>query len=386
MRNGDIMEEKTFHKTGREKTLKPVPSPESRVPDFAHYFRELWDGKRRGSRDRFFLFFLTLLSYPYAALLRLRALAYGVGLLRSHRLPRPVIAVGNLTVGGTGKTPMVAYLARWLMARGKRVAVLSRGYGGSLKGAARIVADGRTLLLSPGEAGDEPYLLANSIPGLMVVVGADRYRAGCLALERLTPDIFILDDGFQHQRLKRDLNLLLVDCGRPFGSGRMLPAGILREPAAAVGRADLVIYTRCDGREPAPVADKLWCASSHRLTGALPLTGGQPQQFAALGGMRGTAFAGIADPVAFFDSLEREGVRLAATLAFPDHCNYGEEEIAAICRLKAASRSDYLITTEKDAVKLMPFLERLGTVYAAALEISFADSRPLEAALEKVLR
>jgi tetraacyldisaccharide 4'-kinase len=316
---------------------------------------------------------------------RLRQLAYAVGLLRSFRLPKPVVAVGNLTVGGTGKTPMTLYLARWFMKRGKRVAVLSRGYGGSLEGAIRIVADGNTILLSPRESGDEPYLLAASLPGVMVVIGADRYRAGRHALERLEPDIFILDDGFQHLRLKRDLNLLLLDCVKPFGNGRTLPAGTLREPAAAACRADLVVFTRCNGHEPAGVTAKPWCSASHRLTGALPLAGGMPQAFRTLQSLRGIAFAGIADPASFFESLEREGVHPVATLDFPDHCKYGEPEIAALCRLKENSRADYLITTEKDAVKLTSHGERLGTVYAAGLQLNFADAGPLEEALEKLL-
>jgi tetraacyldisaccharide 4'-kinase len=328
---------------------------------------------------------LTLLSLLYGKILQLRQLAYSAGLLRSFRLPKPVVAVGNLTVGGTGKTPMTLYLARWFMKRGKRVVILSRGYGGSLEGEIRIVADGRTILLSPREAGDEPYLLATSLPGVMVVIGADRARAGYLALERLDPDIFILDDGYQHLRLKRDLNLLLLDCAKPFGNGRTLPAGPLREQVTAVERADLVIYTRCNDGKPLPVTGKPNCAAFHRLTGALPLAGGEPVPFHAFKLLRGAAFTGIADPAAFCESLEQEGVSPVATLAFPDHCRYGEPEIAALCRLKEASRADFMITTGKDAVKLSPYLERLGTVYAAGLELCFTDPRPLESALEKLL-
>lgn len=349
------------------------------------YFRQLWDGKRTGRADRLFMVLLTPLSLVYALILRLRALAYAAGLLRSYRLPKPVISVGNLTVGGTGKTPMTQYLARWFMERGKRVAILSRGYGGSLEGEIRVVADGRAILLSPGEAGDEPYLFASSLPGVMVVIGADRHRAGCLAMERLEPDIFILDDGYQHLRLRRDLNLLLLDCAKPFGNGRTLPAGALREPAVAVNRADLVVFTRCNGREPADVTAKPWCAASHRLIGAIPLDGEEPVSLRSLEELGSLAFAGIADPAAFFESLEDEGIHPVATLAFPDHCKYGEQEIAALCKLKEASRADYLITTAKDAVKLASSRERLGTIYAAGLELHFADGRPLTVALEKLL-
>lgn len=349
------------------------------------YFRQLWDGKRTGKADRLLLALLTALSFPYALILRLRAFAYGAGVLKSYRLTRPVISVGNITVGGTGKTPTVAFLCRWFLARGKRVAVLSRGYGGSSKGKTRIVADGGNILLSPEEAGDEPYLLASSIPGLMVVIGADRYRAGLMALEQLNPDIFILDDGFQHLRLRRDLNLLLLDCARPFGNGRTLPAGLMREPKSAVKRADLAIYTRCSGREPETVTGKPFCAAFHHLNGAISLTDGGLRPFQTLAGQRGMAFAGIANPEVFFDALEKEGLRLVTTLAFPDHSGYGEEEIAAILRLKEASRSEYLITTEKDAVKLEPYRDKLGNVFAAGLELRFEDSGPLEAALEKLL-
>jgi tetraacyldisaccharide 4'-kinase len=312
-------------------------------------------------------------------------MAYALGLFRSFRLTKPVISVGNLTVGGTGKTPMTRYLASWFMERGKRVAVISRGYGGSLEGSVRIVADGRTIYLSPDEAGDEPCLLAATLPGLMVVIGADRYRAGCLALERFNPDIFILDDGFQHLRLNRDLNLLLLDVEKPFGNGRTLPAGTLREPVIAIERANLIIFTRCNGNEPAQVSDKPWCAASHCLTGAFPLEGGEPVSFRSLEKLRALAFAGIAKPTSFFESLDREGVRLASTLAFPDHCRYGEPEITTLCRQKEISRADYMITTEKDAVKLKPFRERLGMVYAAGLELNFVDAGPLESALEKLL-
>jgi tetraacyldisaccharide 4'-kinase len=240
-------------------------------------------------------------------------------------------------------------------------------------------------MLTPVEAGDEPYLLACSVPGLSVVIGADRYRAGLLAMAQLDPDILILDDGFQHQRLRRDLNLLLLDCRKPFGNGWTLPAGTLREPSAAVERADLVIFTRCNESPPPRVTGKPCCTASHRLTVAFPLAGGEPLPFLALKELRGLAFAGIAQPAFFFESLQGEGLQLAATLPFADHCKYGEPEVAALFRLKEASRADYMITTEKDAVKLVAYGERLGRVYAAGLEISLSDARPLTSELGKLL-
>jgi tetraacyldisaccharide 4'-kinase len=144
---------------------------------------------------------------------------YRIGILETRKLPRLVISIGNIAVGGTGKTPVTAHLARLIMAQGLKVAVLSRGYGGTLEGQTAIVSDGREITLSADQCGDEPFLLAKSVPGLAVVIGSDRYAAGQLALKGFDTDIFLLDDGFQHLRLHRDLNILLLDCSRPFGNG-----------------------------------------------------------------------------------------------------------------------------------------------------------------------
>lgn len=339
-------------------------------------------------RDRLLWAVLRLAAVPYALLLRARAAAYRLGIFRSYRMPVPVISVGNIALGGTGKTPMVAWLADYFIRRGKRVAVLSRGYGGSAEGAVRIVSDGKTIGVSPDEAGDEPYLLARKISGLMVVIGADRRRAAATALKELHPDLFILDDAFQHLRIRRDLNILLLDAGRPFGNGATLPAGFLREAPSAADRADLVVFTRAKEGEKAPVLvpGKPVCLTRHRLAGLVPLAGGEPRGFESLPpAARVLAFSGIADPASFFDALEARGVRLIATLAFPDHTPYGEQELAAIMRLRDASRSTVLLTTEKDAVKLLPFAEKLGNCFAVVLELEFFDSAPIEDALQKFL-
>lgn len=349
-------------------------------------FRNLVSGKRRGMLDRFFLALLTVLSVPYAMVVRLRAFAYAAGISRVNRLDRPVVSVGNLTVGGTGKTPMVALVARLFMARGKRVAVISRGYGGSLEGETHIVSDGSTVLLTAAQAGDEPVHLATAVPGLIAVIGTDRYAAGLLALERLNPDIFILDDGFQHLRLHRDLNILLMDCCAPLGNGRTLPAGLLREPPSAMKRADLVVYTRCSGAQAPTVHGVIpACRAGHALTGVELLPGGERQQFNILHGRRGVAFAGIADPEVFFASLREEGVDLVATVSFDDHCRYGEQEVARLVAACRTAGADYLITTGKDAVKLGSVLRRLGNVYAAVLEMRLLEPVIIERALNKIL-
>ena len=354
------------------------------MADLQIYFRELVEGKANSLTERLLLSFLRICACLYGIATRLRSLLFALNLIPSNHLSKPVISVGNLTAGGTGKTPTVAYLARFFIARGKRVAVLSRGYGGTLHGHTRIVSDGEQIFLTAAEAGDEPFMLAATVPGLMVVIGPDRYRAGVLAEKELNPDIFLLDDGFQHLRLKRDVNVLLLDCARPYGNGRLLPAGLLREPPSAAKRADVVVYTRCGESLPENIVDRPFCRAVHKLAGLAPLQGGDLQELASLAGERVMAFAGIADPAAFFDALEGEGVRLITTLAFPDHACYGAEELEALARLRKASRSTVLVTTEKDAVKLAAS-DSLGKVYAARLEMRLLDDEALRQQLEKLL-
>ncbi|HEX9078196.1 MAG TPA: tetraacyldisaccharide 4'-kinase, partial [Desulfuromonadaceae bacterium] len=287
------------------------------------------------------------------------------------------------------KTPATAFIARLLLARGVTVAVLSRGYGGAMEGQTAIVSDGREIFLSAEQCGDEPYLLASTVPGLMVVMGPDRHAAGLLALERLSPDIFLLDDGFQHLPLHRDLDLLLLDAARPFGNGRPLPAGPLREPAAAARRADLIVHTRCpEGSTPPPaVAGKPRCFARHRLAGLVPLSGGEPQPFSALDGRRTLAFAGIADPAAFFRSLASRGVAPVRTLPFPDHVRYDAPRIAELEAAMGGGGAEYAVTTEKDGVKLRhlpPGLSR--RIMLAPLELALDDPSPLTALLENLLQ
>lgn len=358
------------------------------MASYEAYFRELVDGRRRSLADRLLLFILRLCSFPYAAVMLLRAHFYSLGIFKSRQLPKPVISVGNLVVGGTGKTPMTAWIARYLMKKGKKVTVLTRGYGGALEGSVAVVSDGVERLLDPVDAGDEPCLLAGLLPGVAVVMGSDRYEAGRLALEKFQPDIFILDDGFQHMKLKRQLDIILLDAANPRGNSWTFPAGLLREPFSAIRRGDLAVFTRSKGPGQGGTSlptELAVCHSRHRLTGFCPLTGGDARPFSQLKGLRGLAFAGIADPSGFFDSLEAEGLTLAATLSFPDHTAYGDDEVAALARLKKSCNAGYLITTAKDAVKFGAPAAGDIPFYVASLEISFYDDAPLRSALDKLL-
>ncbi len=353
------------------------------------YWRELASGCRTGLADKLVLFVLTPFSWIYSIILRLRATLYQSGVMKSNRLPRPVVSIGNLTVGGTGKTPATAYISRILLAQGYRVAVLTRGYGGSLEGQTCVVSDGATIMLGARECGDEPYLLASTVPGLMVVIGADRYAAGQLAMQQLAPDIFLLDDGFQHLRLQRDLNILLLDFSRPFGNHLTLPAGILREPLSAMRRADLLIFTRAPEMASIPLDTHgiPACISSHTLTDMLPLESRNPLPFSSCFDKNILAFAGIADPDVFFAGLRAKGLNLVDSLNFPDHVAYDKERCNEIAAAMRASGADYLVTTEKDGVKLKGFTQELATrTLLARMELTIDTPSLLKGMLTDLLR
>jgi len=353
------------------------------------YWRGLANGRRNGMSDRLLLALLIPLALPYGLAQLMRAWLYRGGFLKVRRLPRPVISIGNITVGGTGKTPVTAWIARFLMARGLKVAVLSRGYGGALEGSIAIVSNGSEILLSAEQCGDEPYLLASTIPGLMVVIGSDRHGAGRLALEQLSPDIFLLDDGFQHLRLHRDMNILLLDFTRPFGNDWTVPAGLLREPRPAARRADWIIHTRCDDAIlNIPGLDHIPQASArHRLSNLFPLPGGEPLPFEALTGKALLAFAGIAEPDRFFNDLRKLAKGVVRTLSLPDHAPYDPGAIATIADMMRDSGADYAVTTEKDAVKLKQLPPDLAArILVARLELQLDGADPLTCDLLKLLQ
>lgn len=358
-------------------------------PTLSSYWRSLASGRRTGFLDRLVLALLIPLALSYAMVQRVRAILYRAGIPGTKHLPRPVISIGNITVGGTGKTPVTAYVARHLIARGLRVAVLSRGYGGTLEGRSAIVSDGRELFLTAEECGDEPFLLAGKVPGLIVAIGSDRHAAGLLTMERFSPDLFLLDDGFQHLRLHRDLNILLLDCTCPFGNGWTLPAGLLREPRHTAGRADLVIRTRCPeaASRNADTYGKPCCIARHTLAEARPLAGGDPLPLESLQDKKVLAFAGIAEPSSFFEGLRSHGLNLVQTLSFPDHEKYDSPTLATLVTAMGTSGADLAVTTEKDGVKLKqlpPDLARLTLL--ATLELTFDDPSPLTTALHNLLQ
>lgn len=335
------------------------------------------------------LLLLTPLSWCYATLLALRAWGYSRGIFKRYRLSKPVISIGNITVGGTGKTPVTAYIARYLLAQGYKVAVISRGYGGTLEGQTTVVSDGVSIMAGAAECGDEPYLLASTIPGLMVVTGSDRFHAGQLALAQLKPDVFLLDDGFQHLRLQRDLNIVLLDYATPYGNGLTIPGGLLREPLSALARADLIIRTRSplDPATPDHSTSTPPCHARHTLVDLLPLRASEPLPFSRLSGLRVLAFAGIADPDGFFTGLREQGIPLQHCISFPDHISYGQEQYAELAAVVQEHRIDVLVTTEKDGVKLKGLAGDLaGRVLLARMTLTIDHPEPLHRLIDDLFQ
>ncbi|MBI3105444.1 MAG: tetraacyldisaccharide 4'-kinase [Candidatus Rokubacteria bacterium] len=278
------------------------------------------------------------LAVGYRCALAARERLYDLGVLRTGRLPCPVISIGNLTVGGSGKTPLVELAALTLAELGARPAVVSRGYRRDTRGV-QVVADRAGIRLGPRAAGDEPVLLAERLPGMPVVVGENRYEAGRLALEALGASVIVLDDAFQNRTIAKDVEVVAVSARAPWGNGRLFPAGPLREPLGALRRAHLVVVTN-GGR-------RMTASGIVRDTG-----GGERLPPHVVQGRRLLGFAGLASPRSFRETLACLGVALAGFVEFQDHHWYAAEDLSALVRQADVAGAEGLITTEKDWVRL----------------------------------
>jgi len=297
----------------------------------------------------------------YGLAVRRRNGRYDRGIGASGRLPAPVVSVGNLTVGGTGKTPLAAWIARTLVEEGRRPCLLSRGYGGSEAGPA-MVSDGRSVEPDASRFGDEPVMLALQLPDVPVFVGRSRWDAGRMAWEKLRPGCFVLDDGFQHRRLHRDLDVVAVDARAPLGNGRLIPAGPLREPPGSLARAGIIVLTRADiaGEEltshardvVAKYAPDALVAEARTVPDALERLSGEAEPVSALSGKVVLALSGIAPGSTFVRTLEDCGAVVSDHLVFGDHHAYSAADVAVIQKRLRRSRADLLVTTSKDAARL----------------------------------
>ncbi|MBW1708666.1 MAG: tetraacyldisaccharide 4'-kinase [Deltaproteobacteria bacterium] len=304
-------------------------------------------------------FFRRRLTSLYGAAVDLRLKLYNSGRLKSDHLKAWVISVGNLVVGGTGKTPAVIFIAGQLHAMGIKTAVLSRGYHGNAKESVNIVSDGKKILLSPFQAGDEAYLIAESLPGVAVLTGKDRHLAGQYAIDHFDVQTLILDDGFQHLKLKRDINLLLLDAKNPWGNGWILPAGPLREPRSQAARATAFMITRSEynNRQLIEELEKDFPSRSifparHQPVSLTKLQGDAEKDLGFLVGTRVLAFCGLARPQVFLDTLTGLGVEVAGFVEWPDHFHARRSDLLSLAARARELGIKKAVTTAKDAVKL----------------------------------
>jgi tetraacyldisaccharide 4'-kinase len=330
-------------------------------------YRNLVSGHTSGPRAILLRVLFALLSWPYSLVVRLRNDLYSMGLLRARKVNAAVISVGNLTVGGTGKTPLVVWLCRTVRQRQRRCVILTRGY--------------KTQKM--GELSDEPAMLAARCPDVSVVVNPNRVAGAKRAIGDHGAEVLILDDGFQHRRLARDIDIVTIDATLPFGYGRLLPAGLLREPIAGLQRASAVVVTRCDQVSEERLAqierqvrqanpDVIVARSIHAPVNAATC-GGTEIGLEDLRGKRVYAFCGLGNPEAFFDTVRHIGCVLLGRRSFDDHYAYTSESLGEIRRQAKDHSADYIVTTQKDWTKiacLMPLEDAPPIVYLA-VEMEF---------------
>ena len=333
---------------------------------------EITEGQRKGFLVSLLRAGLTVLSGVYYILIEIRLLLYRCRLLKKKKLSSYTISVGNITVGGTGKTPAVAMLAEELQKRKCRVAVLSRGYGREVNCSSgkrttsalkeiSVVSDGKKLLMEVREAGDEPYLLAKNLPGVAVLVGKDRKLTGNYALNNLTVNTLILDDGYQYWPLIRDLDIVVIDSLNPFGNGHLLPRGKLREPLKNLRRGGLFLLTRVDQADNLnSLREKLRkikpgvkiVETIHHPDHLIDFKTGERQELGLLSGKRVLVLSSLGHPQSFERTLSKLGALLVEKVRFPDHHRYREAELREVEEKALKKGVDFIITTEKDAVRI----------------------------------
>jgi len=317
---------------------------------------------------------LDLAALAYRAGVFLHRSSYERGWVRRRRLSCRVVSVGNLTLGGSGKTPTAAWLAVALRRRGHKVAIASRGYGRRSREPVVVVSDGVQTRATLRTAGDEPLVLAAHAPGIPVLVGPDRSVVGLRAVSAFGADVLVLDDGFHHHRLARQVELLTIDGGFGFGNRRLFPRGPLREPLSALGRADAIgivdgPLSAADARSVEVFAPRaLQFSARRRPRGVRPLAGGAEVPPESLAGLEVGVIAGIARPRALRKTVEALGARVVACRSFPDHHPYRARDVSDLSRF-----ATHWVTTEKDAVKILPSWVERADVRVLAIDLEVAE-------------
>ncbi|HVE15152.1 MAG TPA: tetraacyldisaccharide 4'-kinase [Chthoniobacterales bacterium] len=350
--------------------------------------------RRYGRRADILRWILKGLSHVYRLIVQARLALYRKRIYREHVLGCPVVSVGNITVGGTGKTPVVELLARELTAGGRKVAILSRGYKSVPKPlfrrlldkifrkkaifTPRIVSDGQSLLLDSRTAGDEPFMLANNLRGVVVLVDRDRVKSGLYAIEHFGADTLLLDDGFQYVRLDHRMEVTLIDRQAPFGNEHILPRGTLREPPANLRRATHILLTKCvPGEDNSALIARIRkynrtaeiVETTHHARHLRNLLTGEIKPLESLRGLRIGSLCGIAAPDSFEGALKMLGAKIEISKTYTDHHRYTDKEIEGFINRCARRNLDAILTTEKDAVRIPRILDAAVPIYYLRVEI-----------------
>jgi tetraacyldisaccharide 4'-kinase len=369
------------------------------LDDLEQYAIEVILDKRHGFRASVLRIVLRLLSFIYLAIVQLRLYLYRKRILKERQLGCLVISIGNLTVGGTGKTPVVEKFARALQSGGRRVAILSRGYksidrrkkrtwweralGQGPETTPRVVSDGKRVLLDSGTSGDEPYMLASNLRGVAVVVDKDRVKGGLHALKELGVDTLLLDDGLQYLHLKHRLDIVLVDRQAPFGNEHLLPRGTLREPPRNLRRASYIFITKCNGESNSELIQRI---RLHNRTAEIIECTHKPlylkhvyrEERLPLDYLKGLyigSLCGIAAPESFEEGLRKLGAKIELSRHFADHHRYAQKELTSFLQRCVRRDVSAVVTTEKDAVRL-PVLDNLEVpIYFLRVEIEILNGQ-----------
>ncbi len=334
------------------------------------YFSRLHYKKKPGILDKIALVFLLPASFFYGLAVGIRNFLYDFGLAETKKLPAFVISVGNMTTGGTGKTPITAELAAFLSREcGKKTAVISRGYGGKLPlGDINVISNGENIFFDAEMAGDEPLWIAENCKETAVITGKNRYKSGKYAIDNFNSEVLILDDGFQHRKLYRDLNILLIDSDKAFGNNRVLPAGPLREPLEKIKRADKIIIVNKtpyfeDFKNQVSVLQGMLKEKYGKDSCLCDFIVDKIYNIATKQDIKGlkkvVAFSGIAQPESFFAFLRDLKINIVAERVFFDHYAYTQEDLKSLTETARAVNADAVVTTEKDSVKIRSFIKAI---------------------------
>lgn len=376
----------------QRRTLGHRVQATQKVANLQTYFIDLVHDKEvRGLWRRLIMTVFYVFSLIYGQLVNLKLSMYHIGWFKKERLTCFVISLGNVTVGGTGKTPTAQHLAREIRDMGYRVAILNRGYRAKWRGAVGIVSDGHALKMDAETAGDEAFMLAKHLPNVPVLIGPERAVTGRYAIEHFGAQVAILDDGYQHWQLERDMDILLVDAVNVFGNGYLLPRGTLREPLSHIDRADVCLMTKVDQAAPGAI-EYIWeTFRSYNQDGLILESIHQPRQFVRLAdwyediaaggvpvtelkGKKVLAVSAIGNPASFEQTLADLGIEIVESMRYPDHHDYGEKDMAEVLYRAETLGVEAIIITEKDAVKVPGDVVRAKwriPMYVISVEVTF---------------